>query len=111
MKPRKVTHKITVIEPDGSITSRYVHKENKLAVLQGAVGGYIELLGYFTTFGGRRCTAYANEEGLIIGLPFNPFGTKLWRDQVKFDPNSIGIVGPVAILQKFSPEESAVQNA
>ena len=58
-----------------------IHIEDKLEALQGAVGGYIEVVPM------RRDTALVcNEEGKLMGMPFN-FGFR-----------GDAIVGPVLIL-------------
>lgn len=88
---------ITIIQPDGSttITERGASERPSLKELQEAVGGYIEPVDAMMTDG---TIAYANEEGLLIGMPPNPVATKA----VKW-PHII--VGPVVILKGFDPEE------
>lgn len=58
-----------------------------LKVLQGAVGGHIELVGGFDTIEHdgdvRECAAFCNEEGKLEGLPINGIATVLWDRALK----------------------------
>ena len=77
--------KITVIKPDGSEeTHEYKKVDHK--ILQGFVGGLIEVVPNLNKFNGERCTAYVNEEGQLLPLPFNERATKLWLDQLGKGP-------------------------
>lgn len=49
-----------------------------LSDLQKAVGGCIETIPMFTSYRGKPCVAYCNEEGKLNGLPFNFEATELW---------------------------------
>lgn len=53
-----------IVDPDGTV--RKAEIENDLSAFQAVVGGYIEPVS------GSFATVYVNEEGLIMGLPFNP---------------------------------------
>lgn len=88
---------ITIIQPDGTtnITERDASDRPSLKELQQAVGGYIEPVDAMMDDG---TIAYANEEGLLVGMPPNPKATAA----VKW-PHTI--VGPVVILKGFDPEE------
>jgi hypothetical protein len=88
---------ITIIQPDGTSTTeeRVSSARPGLDELQKAVGGYIESVDRFLAEG---TVAYANEEGLLVGLDRNPVATK----RVKW-PHPI--VGPVIICEGFDPEE------
>lgn len=87
---------ITIIQPDGTktVTEREPTDHPKLKELQEAVGGYIEAVDAYLPEG---TVAYANEEGLLVGLPRNPEGTKA----VKWP---YPIVGPIVICEGFDPE-------
>jgi hypothetical protein len=62
----------TLYKADGTIVENYV--VNGLEDLQKAVGGYIEVAHCFVDLKtGKTMTALVNEEGLLIGLPANPF--------------------------------------
>lgn len=51
-----------------------------LEALQGAVGGWIELIRLTTpTSEANGIDMYVNEEGLLRDLPFNPLATRLGR--------------------------------
>ena len=88
---------ITIIQPDGTTetTERASSERPSLDELQKAVGGYIESVDRFLPEG---TVAYANEEGLLVGLDRNPTAT----DAVKWP---YPIVGPVIICEGFDPEE------
>lgn len=73
-----------IIRPEGNNqTVTNVPAAPELAVLQGAVVGYIETVPFFTTYEyeGRMwpCVAYCNEEGKLDGLPVNVEATILWE--------------------------------
>lgn len=62
------TQTAIVLVQDGSIVETTYDKKNSLAVLQAAVGGYIESVDWM----GFGMDAYANEEGLYTpGLTVN----------------------------------------
>ena len=66
-----------------------------LAWLQRAVDGLIEIIP-----GGKAgFYAYANEEGLLNGLPPNPVASELLDYQVL--PGVVPLVGNVVILEGF----------
>lgn len=52
-----------IVDPDGTV--RKAEIENSLGSFQAIVGGYIEPVC------GVNTTIYVNEEGLILGLPYN----------------------------------------
>ena len=56
--------KIIIVEPNKQLYIKEV--ENKLSVLQNIVGGYIE-----TVFIGNDIILICNEEGKLMGLPYN----------------------------------------
>lgn len=61
---------LLIIPPEGDCENRIC--KGTLEEMQAIVGGLIQQVPHFHSFGGRRCTAWCNEEGLILGLPFNP---------------------------------------
>lgn len=73
---------IAIIKTDGSIHFTYHTTAPTLEQLQAGVGGYIELVPMFDTFGGQSCTAYCNENGKIDNLPYNEVATDAWRAAV-----------------------------
>jgi hypothetical protein len=88
---------VTIIQPDGTttLTERDPSDRPSLKELQKAVGGYIEPVDAMLDDG---TVAYANEEGLLMGMPPNPKATR----EVKWP---YPIVGPVVILRGFDDEE------
>jgi hypothetical protein len=102
-------HKVTVIHPDGPNTEFEYKKSPDYLELQKHVGGMIQTLPEFTTFKGKRCTAYVNENGIAEGLLPNPTARRLWltifadRHQLKHvDMGMTHVFGNVAIVQKVS---------
>jgi len=66
-----------------------------LPALQGIVGGYIEIVPFFSTWHGERCVVFCNEHGKLNGLPMNVRATAFWLQQY---PTSDYLVGDVAIV-------------
>lgn len=93
-------YQITIIKTDGTeVTTVQPHKPD-LEQLQNAVGGLIETVPYFTKFKGRRGVAYANEEGLLMGLPMNRAASAAWRECA---PGiGTGLVGDVIFYNKVT---------
>lgn len=94
--PRKPTHTLIIIPP-GTEPLRAIFTHPTLSALQEAVGGYIEAIPGLKTLHGRRCQAFAHEEGLLRRLPYNPRAAILWRKQYGY---ATGLVGPVVIQVK-----------
>jgi hypothetical protein len=70
------------------VTTEFSHwRECTLKFLQGAVGGYIELIPHFEThlINGKEiaCLAYCNEDGKRLELPLNTFATELWNAAIE----------------------------
>lgn len=61
--------------------------------LTEAVGGHIEVVPHFNTFGYRgtvmKCVAFCNEEGKLNGLPVNPLANVLWERALNRAGNSL----------------------
>lgn len=55
-----------MVTPEGEITVKEFPSTGALSQLQAEVGGYVEGIS-----GAQGIEGYANEEGLIIGLPYN----------------------------------------
>lgn len=84
------------------------------AALPNAVGGYIELVPYFTSYHDPErgcpvfCYAFCNEDGKRLELPVNHAGQALWQDALdRFFAEARGaqpvknhdiLVGPLAIV-------------
>lgn len=60
---------------------------SQLAVLQDAVGGYIEAVDL-----SDNLTMWVNEEGKLNGLPINPMATMLWEKHFGFTDVIVGNV-------------------
>ncbi len=100
---------IGVLNVDG--TSALVRDEDSYTSLQKVVGGNIETV-HLPHFKGQ---VYANEEGLLVGLPFNA-----WSDRINYQGG--GIVGPMVVcfsgrdvtaadLEKLVPTGAALVKA
>lgn len=66
-----------------------------LAALQEAVGGYIEVVPYFTVYKERMCTVLCNEEGKLVGAAPNNEATAAWRASF---PTDDVLVGDIAVV-------------
>lgn len=78
-------------DQDEPITEPYV---DKLEDYQAAVGGWIEPVD-IPELG---VTIYVHEEGLVLGLPFNPRATFLWWYFVPESRQKAMLVGPALIV-------------
>jgi hypothetical protein len=77
-KVLKVTPDLQVEELDLDAPS------GSLAVLQGAVEGWVECVAFEEDF-----ELWCNEEGKITGLPVNPAATRVWSEFFPGHPNTI----------------------
>jgi hypothetical protein len=76
-----MTHTLITIPTDGKESRVFAKPE--LHRLQEAVGGTIQLIPGFKHPEFKRCEAYANDSGLIDGLPFNTKATAMWKEALK----------------------------
>ena len=79
-----MTKRVFILYADGTATFTDSLKNPTYETLSKAVGGMIETIPYFTKleYDGityNRGTAYCNEEGLLLGLPFNANATEAWK--------------------------------
>lgn len=88
---------ITIYQPDGSKTveDRPRHRYPDLKELQGFVGGLIQAVDYYLE---GDAVAYANEEGILLGMQINLAGA----NAVKWPEP---LVGPVVVLEGFGRDE------
>jgi len=97
---------LTTIHTDGTIIHLYLDRAPTLQQYQDEVGGYIQEVPHLTTFRGKRCVAYCNEEGLILNLKFNPTASDLWLRTMQgktkgvLTPSHFYLHGPVVIHTK-----------
>lgn len=73
--------------------------------LQEAVGGYIERVPGVNRVRDRPSTLLCNEEGRLLGLPFNAVATELWHDTAAPGLGSLSLVGPVVIVSADTSAE------
>jgi hypothetical protein len=95
-------YNVFIIRVEGSIIHTVQPKAPDLKQLQSAVAGYIETIPYFTKLevNGvlyKRGRAYANEEGLLKGMPLNVQASKAWIKNFKY---ASGLVGDVIFYAK-----------
>jgi hypothetical protein len=95
-------YNVFIIRANGTVEHSTQPKAPKLAQLQEAVGGWIETVPYFhkLQYNGqwyRRGRAYANEEGLLHGLPINQTASHMWKESFK---HAYGLVGDVIFYAK-----------
>jgi len=81
-----------VYHVDDTTTVTALHRQATLDELQALVGGYIEAVP------GSDHRAFCNEEGLLLGLPFNA------RASLRF---GVPLVGPVVELEPGEAEQDA----
>jgi Domain of unknown function (DUF3846) len=88
------------VSPDGRIRKEAIEKAPDFKVLNKIVGGYIELIPYFTKYDGHPCVAFCNEEGKLPHhkLPFNKFAQGLWEKAVGRPITEDYLVGTIAII-------------
>lgn len=67
--------KAVVIKANGAKSVVEFNEDNSYEILSGTVGGYIQCV---TMKDGLDI--WLNEEGKLIGLPYNPIGTAIWAD-------------------------------
>src|SRR5215475_9079815 len=74
---------VTVFQ-DGRVRKEAISKAPETKVLNDIVGGYIELIPFFTKYGDSPCVAFCNEEGKLphINLPSNRAAQVLWQAAV-----------------------------
>jgi len=92
---------VTVLKVDGTVVSTTYDKPVPLEDLQAAVGGWIEIVPDFDTFGDLKgVVAFVNEEGKLKGLPENTAGTEAWAKSVGAEVADLGdyLSGDVAIV-------------
>lgn len=81
------------------MTSQKITAAPTLEQLQAIVGGYIEAVPLFESFGGSPCVAFCNEEGKLIGLPYNDLATGLWHCAIGLEyPLDDALFGNVALI-------------
>lgn len=84
---KKYQYHSFILKPDGTVEEKIHPKQPEYEWLRDTVGGLIQPVGYLTKYTDangkewKRGTAYVNEEGLIISLPFNHQATMLWAGQ------------------------------
>lgn len=85
-----------IIHTNGNVVPQHWDRVPDLAFLQYAVGGYIELIPFFTKYNGEKGIAFCNEEGKLHGMIPNLAATQAWRDQggTEYDY----LAGPVLFL-------------
>ncbi len=93
---------LVIISPDGTMSRRVLANPEHYKDLTKAVGGGIELVSGFTSFEGKTCDMYVNDESVLRGMPKNQAATELWWSQLDDSrrlANALSILhGPVAIV-------------
>jgi hypothetical protein len=96
--------KVVIISVNGLITEQNSEGKVALETLQKLVGGYIERVPHFGSFGGQKCIAFADEDGRMKAKPINEKATELWfeaagsKKGVSLDYIKNFLVGDVVIL-------------
>jgi hypothetical protein len=92
-----MTPQLISIAPNGAVTITAIKTQPSAEILQKIVGGWIELVPYFTAYDGVPCIAFCNEEGKLKNLPYNPHATRLWQKAVDGPVDDV-LVGTIAIV-------------
>ena len=72
---------MTIIRADGEVMGTPYGKPIPQQHFWDAVGGYTETVPYFTTYEGKQCVAFCDEEGKLKGKPLNAAAQTLWEAQ------------------------------
>jgi hypothetical protein len=86
------------INPNGIQMYVPLTKPPTAELLHSAVGGWIEVVPYFTKLGDRPCIAFCNEEGKINGLRPNYIAQYLWENACPEIDGLDHLVGAIAII-------------
>jgi hypothetical protein len=97
MAKPKTRYIATVLKVDGSIMTQELDKSPDLQKLQEFVGGYIERVPLWTTYMGRRCNVYADEEGKLYNKPLNVRATQMWQKAIA-PRQAYPLVGDIVIV-------------
>lgn len=81
--------KAFIITTEGETREVEFERGASYDLLSGAVGGYIECVSLSDSV-----DMWVNEEGKLIGLPFNEIGTRLWT--AAYGPTDV-IVGDIIL--------------
>lgn len=106
-----MTYHVLVIKATGDIVKTIQPKPPTYEQETKAVGGYIETIPYFTkmTHDGiayTRGTAFANEEGMLRGMPMNLRAMDCWlKSCPKGDPKRMTLCGDVIFYAKVKDEQ------
>lgn len=98
------------IAEDGTETKHFPAKGRKFDYkeLQGFVGGMLEGVPGIRYKGKIVRSAYANEEGLLLGLPHNPKASDMWeggkRSAEYMGERYYGLSGPVILVLPRDPD-------
>jgi hypothetical protein len=93
-----------VIQTNGEIIETQHDRVPDTTVIHEALGGYLELVPYFTTIDlhGRvyRCVAFCNEHGKMNNLPDNERANIIWQvAQIRLNLYTDDhLVGPIVVL-------------
>jgi Domain of unknown function (DUF3846) len=89
--------KMIVIQPSGEKVITDLAETPNLDQLQSGVGGFIEVIPYFSKYEGHACVAFCNEEGRLKGMLRNSLAHELWEASNGLNIDYM-LVGPVVIV-------------
>jgi hypothetical protein len=82
-----MAYTVIIFKADGTVESTVQPKKPTYNQLRDAVGGYIQEVPYLKKYGDfRRGTAFANEDGISLGLKHNAKATQAWLESVGKGP-------------------------
>lgn len=98
-----MSYTVYLFKASGTVTKTQQDKKPTYDECVKAVGGYIETIPFFTKYDDRiRGTAYANEEGMLKGLPLNKLAIKAWQESLVsgYDPSRTNLCGDIILYFK-----------
>lgn len=95
-------YEITIVTDEAVTVTKQPHPPY-FKQLQEAVGGWLEPVPHFLTYGGKHCRAFVNEEGTLRNLPINLDATALWW--MNSDKLTEFLRGPLVIITADTEKE------
>ncbi len=90
--------RVSILSAHGTVLTEKQDYAPTLEQMQGAVGGFIELVPQFNKFEGQSCIAFCNENGKLEGLEFNAYATQVWWNQAPQFIEQDVLVGDVIVI-------------
>jgi hypothetical protein len=92
---------MVIIKPDimePFYVEELIEVPDYIKLKKGLNDGMLEIVPFLSTFQGRHCVAFCDEEGKLKGLRFNATAHHLWERAVGKPINIDHLVGPIVII-------------